>query len=379
MSSIRILHVASFAGNIGDNASHIGFTKILGRFFPKISEERLEIRRFYMNYCLPDKLYFDESFVRMANTFDLLVIGGGGFLDYWVPNSATGTTIDMSRDIFDKLKVPTLMCSIGCIPHREVPDGNEEKFKSFLTQALSKKNVRILLRNDGSKEVLDNIAISGEFDSISTILDNGFFFDINDENHFDILNDKYIAINSTLDQLEMNSHLNGQVDKELISKELGEFILSIIEKTDYHIVMVPHIYADIKAFQILLKDINDFCIRTRIHIAPYTHGDYGCRLLFSIYKNADYCVGMRFHANVCNLAMNKPVSGLAVLDRIKHVHDYVGNSNSVVDVNGSFSPTLFQMTMENAGKELPKNVWLNIEKAKVDSLGKYEQSLSEIL
>ena len=378
MSQIRILHVASFSGNIGDNASHIGFSVIFKQIFQKITEERLEIRRFYKNYSLPDKLYFDESFVRKANAFDLLVIGGGGFLDYWVPNSATGTTIDISKEIFDKLKVPTLICSVGCIPHREVPEGNEERFKSFLTQALSKKNVRILLRNDGSKEVLKKISGS-EYNSIPTILDNGFFFDIDENTHFNMMNNKYIAINTTLDQLEMKGNYNCQVDKGIISKELCTYILSVIENTDYHIVLIPHIYADIKAFQILLNDINDFYVRTRIHIAPYTQGDYGCKLLFSIYKNAEYCVGMRFHANVCNLAMNKPVSGLAFLDRIKYVHDYVGNFASVVNVNTHFSSVLFKSTLENAGKKLPQDIRLNVETAKTDSLEVYRHVLNEIL
>lgn len=375
----NVLHIASFVGNIGDNASHIGLSNILRKFFPNYKESRLEIRRFYKNYTFSDKLAFDDSFVEYANSFDLLLIGGGGFLDYWVPNSATGTTIDISKEVFEKLKVPTLICSVGCIPHREVPEGNEEKFKSFITQILSKKNVKLLLRNDGSKEVLNRIGAGNGYNSIPTILDNGFFFNVNEGLCFNMLNNKYIAINTTLDQLDMKSNSNIQVDKDFVSKELAGYIHSIIEKTDYHIVMIPHIYDDIKAFQILLKDINDFYIRTRIHLAPYTQGDFGCELLFSIYKNAEYSVGMRFHANVCNLAMNKPVSGLAVLDRINYVHNYIGNSASVIDVSNPFSSILFQATMENVGKNLPKDVRFKITKAKVDSLGVYEQSLNAII
>ena len=88
---------------------------------------------------------------------------------------------------------------------------------------------------------------------------------------------------------------------------------------------------------------------------------------------------MRFHANVCNLAMNKPVSGLAVLNRIKYVHDSVGNFASVVDVNTPFSSVLFKATLENVGKKLPQDIRLNVETAKTDSLEIYRHVLNEIL
>ena len=103
---MKILHVASFVGNIGDNASHIGLYSILDVFFSDYDVTALEIRRFYKNYQHADRRQFDEAFVKYANSFDLLIIGGGGFLDYWVENSATGTTLDMDPTLLPKLSVP---------------------------------------------------------------------------------------------------------------------------------------------------------------------------------------------------------------------------------------------------------------------------------
>lgn len=100
----KILHLASHYGNIGDNASHLGLYNIFNEInFIKYEIEKLEIRRFYKNYSLPDKLFFDSDFIRYANKFDLLIIGGGGFLDFWVENSQTGTTIDISIQDFSKI------------------------------------------------------------------------------------------------------------------------------------------------------------------------------------------------------------------------------------------------------------------------------------
>lgn len=75
-------------------------------------------------------------------------------LDYWVDGSASGTTIDIQPDLIAKITTPVLICSVGCIPHRPVPEGNIEKFKRFLEQCFANPNVEIILRNDGS---LDNV------------------------------------------------------------------------------------------------------------------------------------------------------------------------------------------------------------------------------
>ena len=154
---MRILHIASFNGNIGDNASHIGFRNILKMLGIIATIDQIEIRRFYKNYSLLDKQNFDWDFVKKANQYDLVVFGGGGFLDYWVPNSETGTTIDISLSLFQQLRVPVLFTSIGCIPHRNVPEGNVEKFSRFINAILEKKNAILAVRNDGSKMVLKSV------------------------------------------------------------------------------------------------------------------------------------------------------------------------------------------------------------------------------
>lgn len=59
--TMNILHIASFSGNIGDNISHIGFENILSQLHINLDITRLEIRKFYNNYNLGDKRFFDQS------------------------------------------------------------------------------------------------------------------------------------------------------------------------------------------------------------------------------------------------------------------------------------------------------------------------------
>lgn len=343
MNKVKILHVASYTGNIGDNASHIGLTNILHRILGDGFEiERLEIRRFYKSYSLPDKLNFDKDFVEYANKKDLLIVGGGGFFDYWVPNSRTGTTIDISEEALSKLSVPSLFVSVGSMPHQLVPEGNIEKYHRFLQQLSNKKNVRVAVRNDGSKQEINRL-FAGEFDGwLNEILDNAFFYEPNPTVSCLVSPKPYIAVNTTLDQLSMHNKIIGKIDYESFKKEFVSLLQRIIDQTDYNIVFVPHIFKDLQAFSEILQGINDFYIRSRVIVAPYVQSDYGCDLLMSVYNNASAVVGMRFHANVCPVAMGKKVIGLAALDRIIHMYNSIGKGDDVILANGTFSNDVFE-------------------------------------
>lgn len=341
----KILHVASFVGNIGDNASHMGLHNIL-KSIVKIpfTIDEMEIRRFYKNYNLPDKMMFDSQFVHLANCYDLLIIGGGGFLDYWVANSRTGTTIDISKEDFDRLTVPTLITSIGSFPHKDIPEGNIEKFHDFLKQIFDKDNVRIAFRNDGSA---DNIhRLFGDEFNPTTILDNGFFYKPKSDIRR-LVSSEYVAINTTLDQLKMKNLSRGILDIASFENEMRRYVQFLIDNTNYQIVFVPHIYQDMKAISEILSGINDFYIRTRIVIAPYIQGYEGCNLLMSIYNNASLVVGMRFHTNVCSAAMGVPLISLAALERVEKAMKYIGLDNNVIPVDSSFSSEIIINKMNN--------------------------------
>lgn len=375
MRTIKILHVASFTGNIGDNASHLGLYNVLKTVLGnRLDIEQVEIRRFYKKYSLADKMNFDLEFTQKANAKDLLILGGGGFLDYWVPNSETGTTFDMSDEILDKLIVPTLFVSVGCMPHQPVPEGNIDKFHHFLQKVGSKKNMRIAVRNDGS--ILEIKRLFGsEFEGIITeILDNGFFYEPSLKFSCRLLEKPYIAINTTLDQLTMKNRMIGNINYSQLREELLSLLQRIIDETDYSLVFVPHIFKDLQAFRELLEGMNDFYIRSRVAIAPYLQGNYGCNYLMSVYNQADSVLSMRFHANVCPLSMGKRTVGLAALDRVVHMYNSIGKSSDCIPVNEKFADKVYKKMIDIS----PNNSDTLISERKVQSLNTYMKLLSEI-
>ncbi|CAH6817388.1 polysaccharide pyruvyl transferase family protein [Vibrio splendidus] len=367
---VKLLHIASFNGNIGDNASHFGFEKILNHIGLNFKIERLEIRRAYKNYKGEDKVTFDEGFVKYANGFDFVVIGGGGFLDYWVPGSANGTTFDISNDILNKIKSKLLFTSIGSNPHKEVPKENYNKFESFIKFALDKDNITLALRNDGSHDSLKNDFPSIQHDRISMIADHGFFYDIVNDTQ-PIINEDYFCINITNDQIAMFNEGRQLEDKEWYYSELTRVVEHFVNEYDYKLVLVPHIYSDIQAISEFIDYLPQHIIRNKMIISSYMQGDTGTEYTFNVYKNSKLNIGSRYHCNVCSLKFGVPTIGLSPLKRIEFIHEQLTDEESSFYIEKGFSDKIIDMDFKKSVVNIDK-----LEELKKSTLDFYRNYFS---
>lgn len=373
---MNILHVASFCGNIGDNASHLGLYAILRRVVGKFTVDQLEMRDFYKNRPPAERRYFDGDFAALANKYDLLIFGGGGFLDYWVENSASGTTIDMTVENLANITVPTLFASMGSHPHKPVPPGNIEKFKYFLEAICDKKTMRVLPRNDGSIDRINSILDTPKASKCREILDNGFFFEPGETGRYSgVEPGKYIAWNITTDQLQMNKNLQQLDAAENFYRNIASAVVSLAKTSDHSHVFVPHIGADINAIIKLFAYLPDDLVRRRIFVAPYGQGDAAARFAFNLYRESHATIGTRFHTNVCSLAMGVNTIGLGVLDRIKYLYDYFGIEDRCIDVTEDYT----QKLIDTVSTPFPHEAVLNsLARRKEDSLAAYAEAIGAI-
>ena len=322
---MKILHVASFIGNIGDNASHIGTYRILNKFFD-YKVDRLEIRKAYENYTLSDKWKFDRGFVDLANEYDLVLLGGGAFFDYFLDNSATGTTVDITEDTLELLTPEIVVMSMGCLPRGG--EHNYGKVSKFLDSL--KDRAHIFFRNDGS-----------HYPGIPQVLDSGFFYD--NLGRYRPVEGDYIAI--SVAEYEAG-------DMESYTDELARLVESIPEK----VVFVPHVMSDIGLINRVINKIHFFTVASRVTVAPYQQGWEGCRQLFSVYKNSKQVIATRYHANVCSIAMGKPCVGIGVSPKV----DALFGSRSV-----KITPNMCEELIDRFGETY------NIDALKQDTLCRY--------
>lgn len=153
MKKIKALHLASFAGNIGDIANHQSFYHQLRKLDEFSFEiEELEIRDFYKVNQIRK---FDEDFVEFVNQHDLFIIGGGNFFELCWDYSLTGTTFDISPEFLKKIKTPIFINAIGIDDNKGTSDLNIEKFKTFLDTIFKHNDVYFTVRNDGSQSIIN--------------------------------------------------------------------------------------------------------------------------------------------------------------------------------------------------------------------------------
>ncbi|PSU29907.1 polysaccharide pyruvyl transferase family protein [Photobacterium lutimaris] len=365
---MKILHIAAFEGNIGDNASHLGFLSILKDLNINTTIKKIEIRKSYNNYNQEDKFVFDTRFANECNQYDCVVFGGGGFLDYWVENSVNGTTINISEDILKQIKVPILITSIGCHPHRVVPEGNKEKFKAFLDYAKTAPNIQIAIRNDGSADVLCENFGKSYLTHITQILDHGFFYKPQHRSNLPI-SGEYVALNITADQIEMYNNDRKIYDKSAYIDELSQLVIEIIDSKKYKVVLVPHIHSDVEAIAELLNIIPDRYKRSKIIVAPYIQGDLATDYLFSIYHDSKYVIGSRYHANVCSMNANCPTIGLSPLKRIEFIHNQLSTSETYVPIETGFKDKV--LSLMNDATSINSQTLEDLKKQTIDFYREY--------
>lgn len=376
---MKILHVASFNGNIGDNANHNGLrnriAKVTGN--SDIAYTELEIRKFYQNYKKPDRLKFDENFADLANRHDLVIIGGGNFFEIWIDSSSTGTTIDMPPEAVDKIETPIFFFGLGFDPYKGVKEENVEKFKRFIDRINGRQIHTLTVRNDGSAKHIKKYLGEEYTEIIQSVPDGGFFVELKDDER-KILNveKKYIALNIAKDMADLRfKRSNGGIDYEtFISRSASIFEEFLKNHPDHELVLVPHIYSDLEAIHDFMLEMDDLTRRTRVSVAPLLHGAGSELIIFDIYKSAEIAAGMRFHTNVCSIGLYTPTIGLVSYPKLFDLYEELNMPDRVVTVNRSGFERDLQNKMEETLSE--KNALKRRYQAKKSEL---EHSFMNIL
>jgi polysaccharide pyruvyl transferase WcaK-like protein len=324
---LSVLHLASFEGNIGDNANHLGAKKLFEKYLNySFNFKHIEIREFYRK-----RRFFDQSFIDEMNSYDLVIIGGGNYFELWPQNSRSGTSIDLGVGELKKVNVPMIFYSLGVDVGQGVPDDNKVKFREFLKYMESRPDqFFVSVRNDGAIENVRHL-YGREFDNlIKKIPDGGFFSSFSKNETFRQSGERLIGINIAGDMLTKRFP-KGE------DQFVGEFSTAIdvmlALSPDLKIIFFNHIPKDFLLTSRLLNTIKDENARSRVLIAPYMQGDEGARQIFGLYAACDLILANRFHANVIPISMGVPTLGLANYIQIENLYKDLGLTENLVDIS----------------------------------------------
>jgi polysaccharide pyruvyl transferase WcaK-like protein len=337
---MKVIHIASHKGNIGDMVNHSGFYKSILAFDANLEIERTEIRNFY--FSARNRMNFDVDYAKHLNKFDLVVFGGGGFFDAQWNRSCTGTTLNFSEEFIDSINTRALVNAMG---YHEYPGKTTEeicdKFRSFLSNINSRKNWIITVRNDKSFERL--YYRYGEYltNQILKVPDNGFFCDFGNKS-------KPESTDMTIGMCITNDLFSDDFNKGVQPDIFNQYMADIINglcRIGYRIVLLPHTPADIGTISELYKNIYDDYKRSRIIVGSLDpNSDNAVESLGNSYKACDCIIGMRFHSLITGLDCRVPTIALAGHEQIRALFEELGLSDYIIQVdNLHFADKLFAL------------------------------------
>lgn len=365
--TIRIIQLAVFGSNLGDNANVAGLRAMLAR---NLGDFELRFTDWEMlDYSWGLDTY-DEADIDRVNGHDLLIIGGGGFFEIVTANDSwTGTRIAIPRELFEKIRIPVVFHGLGVHTLLEGPVAEGvARFKSFLDLLFSSDQYLVSTRNDGSLDRLRTLVGSGYADRFHVVPDGGFFTEVGDFDHPEIpAGRRTIAVNLGGDLLDKRFQERAEAPEPAPPSSGGADRIPPIVPADYdsfrsaghagfdaflgkfsrvlrstlaadddiHIVYIPHIYRDIEAGYHFLHAIGFPYCRRRITMAPYLNGKAGQDYIFDTYRKCVLTIGMRFHANVVPIGLGVPSIGLCAFPIDEGVFRELGIPERGLDANGA--------------------------------------------
>jgi len=324
---MRILHVASFRGNVGDNANHAGFRPWCERLIGcRADWVEFEIRDVYRK-----QRAFDEKFATLANDCDLVVYGGGNYFELWVEQSPTGTSLAIPNDVFSSIDTPMFFNALGVDDAQGFTPETLSRFKDFLRGILSSSQCMVTVRNDGAMGTLKVHASDLPIDRVLTLPDGGFFarYPATLRVHSGLS----IGINLAGDMLFRRFPGGGHHTSESFLSELAEWMTRrwTVDAT-VSFVLLPHIYSDLQVCAALLALLPDKLRRERVRVAAYNTGPYAAEAVFGEYGACDVILGMRFHANVVPIGHGIPTIALCCYAQVERLYSELSIPEYCVDV-----------------------------------------------
>jgi polysaccharide pyruvyl transferase WcaK-like protein len=324
---MKILHVASFRGNVGDNANHAGFRPwwegLIGR---RADWVEFEIRDVYRK-----QRAFDEKFANQANDCDLIVWGGGNYFELWVEQSPTGTSLAITDEVLSSIKTPMFFNALGVDDAQGFTPETLSRFKRFLHGILSSSQCIVTVRNDGAMGALKVHASDLPLDRVLPLPDGGFFARYPAK--LRVHSGLSIGINLAGDMLARRFPGGSHHTSNSFLSELAEWMTRRwTVDANVSFVLLPHIYSDLQVCAALLELLPDQLRRERVRVAAYDAGSHAAATIFGEYRACDVILGMRFHANVVPIGHGIPTIALCSYTQVQRLYRELSIPEYCVDV-----------------------------------------------
>jgi polysaccharide pyruvyl transferase WcaK-like protein len=319
MKKLKIAHLASFHGNIGDQLNHMSFRPWLETL---VNAECIW-SEFEIRDCYRKEKKLNPDFIEFAKQNDLVIIGGGNYFELWPEQSINGTSIDLSFQDIKNIGKPVFFNSLGVDSAQGISSASQQSFRHFFDLLCKDSRCFVTVRNDGSIHQLRDLNI--ETDNVGLLPDAVFFNESIERTEKGVIN---IGINLAEDMPHLRFGSKG--DDEFL-ETLGHIIENMsMQREQTRFVFIPHIYSDLAIISRLLKKLPDLILRSKSSVAKYSTSASDLPALIDVYAQCDLVLAMRFHSNVLPLGMGVPTIGLSTYPQIRKLYAEIGLHNQCI-------------------------------------------------
>lgn len=344
---LRVLHLASFAGNGGDELNHLGFRPWFeGLVDRPLRWEEKEIRGYFRR-----EWEFDDAFIREVNEADLLVIGGGNFFETWPERSASGTSIDLTVENYERIRVPVFVNSIGVDTEQGISTNARTELPRLVNYMSSQPHRLLSVRNDGAADAVRSLVGEVSAQALVDLPDAGFFLP---NIMRTVTEPRVVGINLACDMPDLR-FAGG--DRTRFVQAVGGAITELHGRhPEITFRFVPHVYSDYSILASLLEFLPDRMRRESVEVVGQRRG--GAVDIARAYSECLCVIANRFHSAVVPIGMGVPTVGISTYPQLSKLFSDLGLPDWCVDGHdltelGRQLSTLVGLVLRSNGESLP--------------------------
>ena len=337
---IRIAQFGSYNTNVGDNIALLNIRKSINQLCKKkIQWSNICISNFHRSPMGMNNIeYGMKQFSKISQENDLLIIGGGGLIESDIkPKNQAKWKLPFTKEVLSRIDIPVVCFSLGINYFRNYPTLDKNAANNL--RYLKNKSSLFSLRNDGSRDIYENIF--GEV--CEEIADPGLVFLNPNKSYQNLKKNKIIkgffqpAWNNNPQQRSGRGYSVKNLD--MMSKFCQEFRLEIMPHTgkDYDF---PH---------------NNFIYQKDDFLKLVKFEKF--EKIIEKYLQYDYSVSMRGHGQLVSIGLNMPSVYFSTQDKVRDFSIRNGFKNYNVDIKQEY--------------------WQDLLKEKVNKLIKDENYVTE--
>jgi polysaccharide pyruvyl transferase WcaK-like protein len=340
---LKVLHLASFAGNNGDGAMHDGACRTRAEDLPfRMDCVADEIR----DYAQWGRRRFDESFVDRANQCDVLLVGGVSLFQLWRAEGATGTYFDLPQELLARIRRPMAFYGLGCDATRGIREDTAEKIRRWLDAALETGRATFSLRNDGTQALLAD-ALGADYAGRMEVIPDGALFA--EPGGAGAAGGDCVVVNVAGDMPDVRFAGRSAEFAQALAAEI-EGLLAAHPECRCH--LAPNVHSDLGLIAQCLAAMDDRLRRTRVSVGAYDAGPEGWRTAYGAHRGARAAVAMRFHANVVSVGLGVPTTGLSSHHKVVGFYREMGLADRCVECAPEHGREALAAAFRQAGADL---------------------------